>query len=537
MALAVFALTNGTIANAQPKITKQPTDQFVDLGKAFQLSFVASSSQFPLTNQWFFNGAALADATNSFLRFTNAQPSLNGSYFAVRSDASGSVTSVVVRVTVFASVPHGLSGLMATPGQPVTLALMGETPALFEPYFDLYPLEVSTNLVDWSPLLTLERTNALLTSLTFLDADASGLNERFYRTPTNLFLTPLPPLTGPYPVGTFSRLLTDPSRTNTVRHTNQQFMVTVWYPADPSAGVWPEAYMEQKLISLYSQNFFGWPAFANLVPRFVGHSCANLPLATAQTRWPVVLYSPSINSYRRENVSKVEELASHGFIVVGLDHRSTLASLFPDGKVVRGSLVDQSSTAAILKDLQDRAADARFVINQITQWDGDDPFFNGHLDLQHIGAFGFSIGGATAAELCRTDARCRAGVGMDGYFINTNLLTTPFLMFHSDDGAGPEGTSDERRSVILQMSKDAYLVTTSGTVHWSHSDMPLIADKNSFQSMFGTPPHALIDGVRVNQIVSTYLVSFFRKYLRGEDDHLLDGPPSQFPEIIEFYRK
>ena len=41
----------------------------------------------------------------------------------------------------------------------------------------------------------------------------------------------------------------------------------------------------------------------------------------------------------------------------------------------------------------------------------------------------------------------------------------------------------------------------------------------------------------MNRITTTYLVSFFKKYLLDEDDHLLDGPPGQFPEVIEFYRK
>ena len=39
----------------------------------------------------------------------------------------------------------------------------------------------------------------------------------------------------------------------------------------------------------------------------------------------------------------------------------------------------------------------------------------------------------------RTDFRCRAGLGMDGVFINTNFIPTPFLMFRSDtpDGVLP----------------------------------------------------------------------------------------------------
>ena len=37
----------------------------------------------------------------------------------------------------------------------VSLTFKGETTALFAPYYDLYPLETSSNLVDWAPLATL----------------------------------------------------------------------------------------------------------------------------------------------------------------------------------------------------------------------------------------------------------------------------------------------------------------------------------------------------------------------------------------------
>src|SRR5215467_5658700 len=77
----VLTLGMAALAQAQPKFTRQPTDQFVDAGKTVGLNF--SGNPVGFTNQWFFNGAALADATNASLLFKNAQPSLNGDYFAV----------------------------------------------------------------------------------------------------------------------------------------------------------------------------------------------------------------------------------------------------------------------------------------------------------------------------------------------------------------------------------------------------------------------------------------------------------------------
>ena len=94
------------------------------------------------------------------------------------------------------------------------MGLAGEVNGPIGPYYDLYPLEVSSNLVDWSPLVTLRRTNAALAQLNFVDSEAARFHSRFYRMPTNHFATYLPAPTGPFPIGVTSRLLTDASRPN-----------------------------------------------------------------------------------------------------------------------------------------------------------------------------------------------------------------------------------------------------------------------------------------------------------------------------------
>ena len=118
-------------------------------------------------------------------RVANAQPAQSGYYSVIVSNASGSVTSQVAELKVFVAAPHGFSSIQAESDGSVSLSFKGETTALFAPYYDLYPLETSTNLVDWAPLATLQRTNTALDTLRFLDTDAPQFSQRFYRTPTN----------------------------------------------------------------------------------------------------------------------------------------------------------------------------------------------------------------------------------------------------------------------------------------------------------------------------------------------------------------
>jgi predicted dienelactone hydrolase len=258
---------------------------------------------------------------------------------------------------------------------------------------------------------------------------------------------------------------------------------------------------------------------------------------------PVLLYSPSLNSERRENLYKLLDLASHGFVVAATDHRETFASAFPNGAIVEGTRVPETSIQAIRASIQDRVADVQFVLGELTRMNDDEPRWAGRLDLARVGVFGFSIGGSTAAELCRTDPRIRAGAGMDGVFFLPDALESPlpkpFMMLRADQPeiTMPDGRPDDRLPVIEKMTRDGYFIQLAGTVHWSFSDYPLLTTEDDFQKKVGTPRNPLLAPTRINQLSAAYLVSFFKKYLLDQDDHRLDQPPADVPEILRFVAK
>jgi hypothetical protein len=123
--------------------------------------------------------------------------------------------SIVGEWNLWAQVgPHRFSSITLLPDNAVSLSLEGSVSNRFKALFDLYVLEASWNLDDWIPLVTLVRTNADTNVLVFVDSGAPGQRQRYYRTPTNSFITPFWQPTGPYAVGTFDRVLSDASRTN-----------------------------------------------------------------------------------------------------------------------------------------------------------------------------------------------------------------------------------------------------------------------------------------------------------------------------------
>jgi dienelactone hydrolase len=275
---------------------------------------------------------------------------------------------------------------------------------------------------------------------------------------------------------------------------------------------------------------------------FFSHSLSNAPLARNLAKYPVVLYSPGFEGHRRENTDKVEDLASWGYVVVGLDHRDTYLSVFPNGTLVHGQGTLNNNSDAILA-IEGRLLDMQCVLDELENLNAGDPLLGGRLDLDKIGAFGWSIGGATSAQLCLRDPRCKAGVGFDGLFYETNMLTqtlsVPYLYFDEDVAPLYDGPPyADVLPVFNHMVTNAYWVKLVSTVHGSFTDWDLIVDSGTLQGFWGTPVSGqFLPAARVTQIVRTYLLSFFNKYLRGEDDHLLDGPSPAYPEVEQFMKK
>jgi hypothetical protein len=233
--------------------------------------------------------------------------------------------------------------------------------------------------------------------------------------------TAVPSPTGRFAVGRTVRELTDPTRVDpyAADPAEPRSLVTwIWYPRGPStdepvADYLPAAW--QPTLQLLGIRTTG----------LASHSADGAAMADDEAAYPVVLLSPS--GFPPLLLSgTAEELASQGFVVVGINHTyETTVTVFADGRTaamnpaaIAGALGPQAGAHQEVFDRRAevcryKAADLAFVADCLADLGPDDPFA-ARLDLRRLAAVGHSFGGAAALQWCRDDARCTAAVNLDG---------------------------------------------------------------------------------------------------------------------------
>lgn len=227
----------------------------------------------------------------------------------------------------------------------------------------------------------------------------------------------------------------------------REIVAWIWYPASTQQSALPADYFPRSWRDAFDRQR-GWLLTEFMwrdLSRVHSHSFESPPLAAEQQRYPVLLMRAGLAAEVASYTSLAEDLASHGYVVVGFDapYRSTIV-VFPDGRIIARtprnnadlvSGVQQKQLATRLEEAW--SADMSFALDRLQELDTSDPSgrLQGHLDLSRVGAFGHSLGGATALQFCHDDLRCRAGVDIDGAPLGTAVkdgIKPPFLFLMSD---------------------------------------------------------------------------------------------------------
>jgi len=358
----------------------------------------------------------------------------------------------------------------------------------------------------------------------------------------------IPKPSGPYEVGTRIYELTDLSRKELYSGKDEarRFMIQVWYPAEAGTSTEKARWMDEAEIyaPAVSQEI-GMPSF------FLDHlALVKIPayiepkVAKTNQGYPIILFSHGWNGFNAQNTGQALQLASNGFVVVGVQHTyGAVITVFPDGTIALNNPsalasddtpIDEYETIAH-KLVNQWAGDLGYALNFMDELtnDPDSAFFQ-KLDLTRVGVYGHSTGGGAAIQFCGTDPRCKALLGMDPFMrpvsyevIDAGVTQPSFFMFSqgwlTDTG---KSRSNELFDQFYPHVKDTLgAISITGAKHYDFSDLPLLSPLAPQLGLKGP-----INGKRVVTIVDDYLLSFFESTLNGKPTTLFENP-SPYPEV------
>src|SRR6202023_179003 len=235
--------------------------------------------------------------------------------------------------------------------------------------------------------------------------------------------------------------------------TKRELLVWIWYPSAPGpaaavddyvpAGMWGEGEPPAGPLSLVTRD----------LSKVHGHSARDADVSPRPRAFPVVIMRAGASAFVVNYSTLAEDLASHGYVVVGFDAPyRTFAVALPDGPVMRRprennpELCEDQPPArqapCVSRFLTAWTADIAFVLDRLERLNASGPGgkLAGRLDMTRGGVFGHSFGGATALQFCHDDPRCKAGIDIEGHPFGSVIqdgLRQPFMFLLSDHGDLP----------------------------------------------------------------------------------------------------
>jgi predicted dienelactone hydrolase len=302
-----------------------------------------------------------------------------------------------------------------------------------------------------------------------------------------------PKPSGHFPVGTSVMEWTDPNRFETatpapddLRHIVVQF----WYPARTNpAGAQRAQYLgrtqrEARVVSSAFAHYSGVPGFLlDSLPRAHTNSVFDAPVAGEGGRFPIVMFSPGLGGVRTQNTAWAEELASHGYVVVALDHPyDSAAVVLTSGRTIRTKVTatgDPSKDERLAAGwTRVRAADLSFALTQLGRVDRGEIAspLAGRLNTDRVAATGHSLGGGAALKAAGQDPRFTAVIDLDGFPHDPSPISFHQPVLALTQAIGPQTDPDYIPGLtrVLNLSTaTSYRLTIPGAAHLSFTDAPL----------------------------------------------------------------
>ncbi len=264
--------------------------------------------------------------------------------------------------------------------------------------------------------------------------------------------------------------------------------------------------------------------------------------AKSNRSYPLLIYFSSWPGTGIDNYHLIRELVSHGYYVASVEYPAQLQSMSAlDYERQLAQLqqpMDFSSETAYLRTIQmanervrQRARDAVRVLDYLTLHHQPNIPPTVLPDLDRVGIFGFSLGGAVASQACWLDQRFKAALNLDGWDWADAVehgIAQPYLFISgtfTPSAADLKSTDPDRHfNAVLDQAADEYWrnnilrgaihVTVTNADHSDFTDAPKHGWRRWLTGKTVSPSH-------MRAILNSYSKAFFDYHLKAQDSPLL----------------
>lgn len=323
----------------------------------------------------------------------------------------------------------------------------------------------------------------------------------------HFFSTDLPTPSGSFSVGRTTLHIRGKMRGDTLNH---EVFAWIWYPSSDKTGVQEKYLPDEWFQAFYKTLSFITYFFERDFKKVQTHSFHEPSISSIYSKYPVILFRGGLSTLAPEYTSLLENWASHGYIVIGLDAPS-LSRIYitSDNHIIERTNENNPDINGSIEDLNkmmprmagEWATNATVTLdyldslNQISnpnQW-------SGRMDLTKVAMIGHSLGGAAALQFCLQDNRCEAAIDIDGLVtpsVATNGLHKPFMLLM---GEHPESELED--PVNKKISEDIQsAIHNSPTAMLFRIDLPN-ANHFNFSDGAVTKNHLLMSLLRLFRVV------------------------------------
>jgi len=357
----------------------------------------------------------------------------------------------------------------------------------------------STELVPWRPPQSPEEFVRSVAEKKTNEIVGRSLNTAKYEAAnlTRHLVQILPPLTGQYAVGCAHFAIERPHIANFIG--DRRIEIEIYAPTRKAGEkkilMRPDPFVEKSMGKQFSEE--------QLQELYTYSQDGINPIGT----WPIVIFSNGMGCNPNEYRLLLEQLASHGYLVLNLNHPSSSASLFEN--------VDEKEADAIFNSLNPETLalkqedNIHFIVYEIR---------NGRLQglgkTDQIILAGHSLGGAASILAAQNDPRIKGSINLDGALkgpenIKTIKPPSPALLLMA------------QRSDLLQMDEEIQVILKKYAQEWTdfgrHSNVNLQIVEGIDHLDFGMvamlywllgKPHLYLGTLKAHSVASQAMVQF-----------------------------